>query len=479
MKAWDRLSLRGRLAVLYAALLIVSVVLVGAYSYWNIWQLFISSKSSHLRARAKPVIEHWLMDKGLAASDSPGLNLKPRDALVLARDLTSRDAVAIVLNRDGKIIASGRRLPEEPSAPPPDDRYVRKALSGKNEITYRSQVGGEPVLVLLVPLRPQPTSRQVLGVIQISALLKDINQILFRHGATLIAMVAVILILGIAAGFWFIGISLKDLRGLLTACDQVRMGNFTQRARLTGRRDEIGQLAESFNQMVDRLEATFASQQRFVANAAHELLTPLTGLRGSLEVLLRGAQDDPAAAARLSRGMFGEVNRLIRLCDQLLGLSRLEGSSNIRRQRVILSEFFDNFRQQAEVLARGRSLVIEQGPFVKVSADPDLFKQMLLNLLSNALRYSPPETPVTLGWKLLPGQVEIRVCDQGSGMDDETLSHIFEPFYRGKTTGVAAEKGAGLGLALAKSMVEAHGGAIRIESRPGKGTTVFFALPLE
>jgi len=478
MKAWEKLSLRARLGLLYAALLIFSVVLVGCYSYWNIWQLFISNKSSHLRARAKPIIEHWILDNDLAKPDFPYLNLNPQNALVLSRDLTSRDAVAIILNRKGEVIANGKRLPEEPEAPPPDKKYLHRALSGENEVTYLSQVNGKPVLVLLIPLRLQPGSSLIFGVVQISVMLTDINQILFSHGAMLIALVATILISGIIAGFWLIGVSLKDLHGLLATCNQISKGNFSRRVSVKNRRDEIGQLATSFNRMIDQLEATFASQQRFVVNAAHELLTPLTGLRGSLEVMLRGAQDDPASTARLSKGMYKEVNRLIRLCEQLLGLSRLESLSNVHKQSIVLPEFFNDFEPQAQVLARGRSLIIKQGPYARVSADPDLLKQILLNLLSNALRYSSPETAVVISWKLLPEQVEIWVSDQGEGMDKETLSHILEPFYQGKSTIASGEKGIGLGLSLAKSMVEAHEGAIRVESEPGKGTTVFFTLPL-
>jgi two-component system OmpR family sensor kinase len=312
-----------------------------------------------------------------------------------------------------------------------------------------------------------------------SSTLADINTSLFRHGSMLIGLTAVILILGTAAGFWLIGMSLKDLQALLTACNQISRGNFSKRVPVRNSRDEIGRLAASFNQMAGRIEDAFSSQQRFVANAAHELLTPLTGLRGSLEVLLRGAQDDPAAAARLSRGMYREVNRLIRLCEQLLGLSRLESPSNIRKEHVVLPDFFQDFKSQARILAQDRPLVIQQGPHVKVWADPDMLKQILLNLLSNALRYSPPETPVVISWRLLPDRVEIRVADQGKGMDAETMSHVFEPFYQGKSAGISGEKGIGLGLCLARSMVEAHQGTIWVRSEPGRGTTVFFTLPLE
>ena len=479
MRIWEKLPLRVRLGLFYAVLLIISVGLVGCYSYWNIWQLFISNKSSHLRAQAKPIIEHWLVDNDLDNEAFSQLKFNPQNALVLARDLTSHNTVAVVLNRTGDIIANGKQLPEEPEAPVPDKRYFRRAISGENEVTYRSQVKGKPVLVLLIPLRPQPTSSQIFGVVQMSTLLTDIKEILFRHGAMLVSLVAVILFMGISIGFWLIGVSLKDLKGLLISCDRISKGNFSQWIPIKNPCDEIGQLAVSFNQMVEKLEAAFSSQKRFVINAAHELMTPLTGLRGSLEVLLRGAQDDPSARARLLKGMYKEVNRLIRLCEQLLGLSRLENMTNVRKQSIVLSEFFSEFESQAQVLACEHSVVIRQGPYVRVLADPDLLKQILLDLLSNALRYSPTEAPVVIGWKLLPEEVEIWVSDKGQGMDTETLSHIFEPFYQGKLRVVSDNKGIGLGLSLAKSMIEAHGGAVRIDSSPSEGTTVSFTIPLE
>jgi len=479
MRFWEKLSLRARLGLLYAALLAISVVVVGGYSYWNIWQLFIRNKSCHVRARAKPVIEHWLRDNGLAKADSSLSPLKSQTALLLARDLTSRDTVAIIVNRKGDIIANGKRLPEEPVAPAPDEQYLRRALSGENEVTYRGQVKGKPVLVMLIPLRPHPASARVFGVVQMSTTLADIKAILFRHGAMLVSLMAIILILGITTGFWLIGISLRDLQGLLASCNQISRGNFSKVVSVKNRHDEIGQLALSFNHMLEKLEAAFASQRRFVANAAHELMTPLTGLRGSLEVLLRGAQDDPAAIARLSRGMYKEVNRLIRLCEQLLGLSRLENTVNVCKQPLVLSEFFDDFIARARLLAGERSVVLQPGVDARISADPDLLQQVLLNLLSNALRYSATETLIVISWKLLPQEVEIRVSDQGQGIDAEILPHIFEPFYQGKSVVVSGEKGIGLGLSLAKAMVEAHQGTIRITSEPGEGTTVYFTLPLQ
>ncbi len=431
-----------------------------------------------MRARAKPIIEHWLENQKLTNTDSIYFKFNAQKALVLARDLTSRNSVAIILNPQGKVIADGRRLPEEPVAPHPALQYFKRALSGMNEITYWSKVNEKPVLVILIPLRPQPDSKTVFGVIQESTSLSDIYAILFRHGSMQIAAMAMVLVLGIFLGYWLIGLSLKDLQNLSLACRKIAEGNFTQRAVISKRKDEIGRLAESFNLMIDKLENLFNSQKRFVANAAHELLTPLTGLKGSLEVLLRGAQEDPRDLNRLSKGMYKEVNHLIRVCDQLLGLSQLDSTANVEKQYIDLTVFIREFEQQAKPLLFNRVLSIREGPSLSLMADPDMLEQILFNLLTNALRHSSQQSSLVISWKLIPDFVEIRFSDRGEGMDEETLEHVFEPFYRLRSSANIRKKGAGLGLALTKSMVETQGGFIRIESEYGKGTTVFFTLPL-
>ncbi len=471
-------SLRTKLVLLYAVLLIFSVIVVSYYSYWNIWQLLVTNKISHLRAGAKPVIEHWLMQQEIKYPNFTQFKLNTKTALELAHDLTSRDTAAIILNKKREIIANGKRLSEEPAAPVSDVKYFNKAMSGANEIIYLKKIKGRRALVFLIPIRPKPGSSKILGIIQISTSLYDINHILFIHASRQIIMVGIILIAGILSGYYLVGINLKELRNLSAACQEIAKGNFTQRAGSGNQEGEIGKLSNAFNLMSDKLESFFDSQKRFAANAAHELLTPLTGLRGSLEVLLRGAQDDPETVNRLSKGMHKEVCHLIKLCDHLLGLSSLENTSNISKKHIDLNEFIEEFREKAKYLAKNHPIVIEKGPSITLLADSGLLEQILFNLLSNAVRYSPVQTPIILGWKLIPGYVELWVADQGQGMDKDIVLHVFEPFYRGKKQNSANGKGTGLGLGLARSMVEAHGGTIHIASAPDKGTTVSFTLPL-
>ncbi len=479
MRIWNRVSLRARLVIFYTILLMSCVSLVAAFSYWNIWELFVRDRASHLRARAKPIIEHWMEKTGLDKKYSWDLPFLSEEAKELARDLTSKESVAIVIDKRGNIVAKGKFLPEEPSSVPVEKKYLFRALGGENEVTYLTSVGGRSVVVVLIPLRIYPGSSHIFGVVQINSFLTKIRGILFRHGIMLIGLVSIVLLVGSLIGLWLIGINLKALNQLVITCNQISKGNLSKRVEVQQKNDEIVHLATSFNRMIDRIEAIFASQQRFVANSAHELLTPLTGIKGSLDVLFRGGQDEINTRNKLLKGVYGEVNRLIHLCHQLLTLSRLQSfSSAVQKEPVVLSKFLEELKIELHSIFKGQTLVVEEGPYVKIYADPILLKQIFLNLISNAWRYSSYSMPVTLGWRLCPKELEMWVEDRGEGMDREVISHIFERFYQGCTSQKFKYKGMGLGLSLTKAMVEAHGGRIWVESQKGKGSCFFFTLPL-
>ncbi len=484
---WKRLSLRLRLTILYSGLLTLLLVILCATFFVDTRNLLVEITASHIRATAKPVIEHWLYGKKLAGSGVKGKSSKvsanhlKQIAGFLARDLTSRNTVALVLDKKGAILASGRVLKEEPIPPSPVPFYYRQALSGKNEVTYILSKDGKNILVILIPLRGAPGSANIVGVAQLSSPLTRIEAILYRHGITLIAGTLMTLLLGTALGLLAISSALGDLRQMITTCQNITEGKLDQRVNLPERSDEVGQLAEAFNKMVERLEDAFSAQKRFVASAAHELRTPLTALRGSVEVLMRGAQDDPGAVASLCQGMHREIMRLTGLCEKLLDLARLEISANVRKEKIVISEFLRDFLEQGKVLASNRILRVEEGPFLCVEADPHLLKQIMFDLVQNAVRYTDKGGCITLGWKLRENAAELWVKDNGYGILAEDISRIFEPFYRGKNvpgTGKPVQ-GSGLGLALVKAMVEAHGGTITVESEPNRGSTFSITLPFK
>ena len=478
---WKSLSLRLRLTILYAGLLTLLLTILGATFFVDTRNLLIENTASYIRATAKPVIEHWLYGKKFPEKNKYIVSddYLRKIARFMARDLTSRNTAALVLDKQGKILANGKLLKEEPAPPSPDPFFYRQALSGKNEITYILSEKDKHVLVVLIPLRSAPGSDRILGVAQLSSPLTQVEATLYRHGVTLAAGTIITLLLGTVLGLLAVSSALGELRQMIVTCQNITEGRLDRRIDLTGRSDEVGQLAEAFNKMVERLEAAFSAQRRFVASAAHELRTPLTAIRGSLEVLLRGAQDDPGSVANLCQGMYKEVIRLGRLCEKLLDLARLEISVNVCKEDVVLSDFFENFSEQIKLIASGRKVLIEKGPYVTLKADPHLLKQVVFDLVQNAVQHTDEGGRLTIGWKLGVDAVQIWVEDNGHGILPEDLPRIFEPFYRGKEVSDHKErpKGSGLGLTLVKTMVEAHGGKITVSSKVNEGTRFVIELP--
>ncbi len=481
MNRWANLPLRIRLTFLYMGLLALLLSLLETFLYWDTRRFLIQTTATRLRAQAKPVIERWLYSDGAPPSIPPlptNAAHLAQIAAPLARDLTSRDTAALVLARDGTPLAEGRLLPEEPSPPPPIPHLLRRALSGENEITYITTADGQRTLIILIPLRATPGSTEILGVVQISTSLAPVEQILARQRLLLGLGGAVTLGAGTLLGLWLTSSTLSGLTRMVETCRRIAEGDLSQRVNLPHHRDEVGMLARAFDEMVSRLEALFEAQRRFVANAAHELRTPLTALQGSLEVLMRGAQDDPAAVARLTQGMYREVTRLSRLCEQLLDLSRLESAAHLHRRPLEIVPYFDALLPQLRLLVREGTLRVEHGPAATLYADPDALTQVIFNLVANAVQHNAPGVTLTLGWAVEGAAVRFWVTDDGAGIPPQDLPHIFEPFYRGDHSRSRRRGGAGLGLALTRAIVEASGGHIRVRSHPGAGTTFTFTLPL-
>ncbi len=473
MNIWQNLSLRSRLTILYSGLLIVIVVILGITFFIDTKGLLIEITASHIRARAKPIIEHWLYRKHNLPPTSHYLK---KIADYLARDLTSKNTTALILDSKGRIIANGKRLPEEPSPPKPNAKYYLKALGGENEITYIVSQDSQHTLVVLIPLRQSPTSSNILGIAQLSCPLSPVEHILLSHTLYLSGISIMIICIGSVFIFLLTTSSLKGLVDVINTCKKISKGNLKQRVNLPKTKDEIGKLASAFDHMVERIESIFESQHRFIANAAHELRTPLTALRGSLEVLLRRSQNDPEATARLLYGMYHEVIRLHQLCEQLLDLARLDISSKIQKEPLKIDEFLKEFFKQAKLLTNTHNLSLSKGPNVTIFADPNLLRQVMFNLLSNAIQNTSAHGSISLGWKKVSGYVEIWVQDTGKGIDPEDLPFIFEPFYRGKEN-TSGKKGTGLGLAIVKATVEAHGGYVKVDSQKGKGTRFTIVIP--
>jgi signal transduction histidine kinase len=246
----------------------------------------------------------------------------------------------------------------------------------------------------------------------------------------------------------------------------------------TRSRDEVGRLATAFNRMSGELENLEQSRRDLVANVSHELKTPITAIRAHLENLLDGVeQPDPATIGV----MLAQIERLGRLVDQLLDLSRLEsGEVPLRFEAIPLQRLVDDLISEIDMAIPGRGVQVRNdvpADLPALSADRERIHQVLFNLVDNAVRFTSVGGSVTVSARRRNGSVEVAVTDTGAGIRPEHLPRLFERFYRADPARARGDGGTGIGLAIARSVVEAHGGHIRAESEPGLGSVFTFDLP--
>jgi signal transduction histidine kinase len=288
-----------------------------------------------------------------------------------------------------------------------------------------------------------------------------------------VASVAVLAFLLAAGVAWpFAGRLLHPLVDMArTASTIAEVGDLTRRIAPSVGRDEVGQLTLAFNRMLDRLEAAFRRERRFIREASHELRTPITICRGHLEVL--GESPSSEELRETIALVVEELGRMSRVVEDMTTLARAEAPDFLRPQPVTLDRFLDEVAVKAETLMTGR-LSVERVPTgATLMADPQRLTQALINLLQNAAVHTPPHTPVTL--RLVPERQAWRfeVADEGGGLSPALEDTVFQPFRRGNT----GAPGSGLGLAIVKGIAEAHGGSAGLDNRPGHGATFWIRVP--
>lgn len=293
--------------------------------------------------------------------------------------------------------------------------------------------------------------------------------------------VCVALLLATVGGLWLTQTALAPLRLVIAVSHRIAAGDLSQRVNLPQRRDETGQLAAAFDEMVAQLEDAFAAQRQFVADASHELRTPLTAIGGSLDVLLMAPEGDPETSRRVLHGMRREVQRLTRLVADLLTLTRLDARRPLRLQAVDLAALAREVAEGMGALKKNRQVVIETDGGTKCQGDADQLKQVFFNLLDNAIHSTDAEKGViTLRVQGLEHSIRVAISDNGAGIPGQAQPHVFERFYRVDRARTRASGGSGLGLAIVKAIVDGHGGSVApVESELGHGTTIQFTLPRE
>lgn len=317
------------------------------------------------------------------------------------------------------------------------------------------------------------------GYLEAGLSLDRLDQSMDRLRLILTVMSVIGLMAALFGGWVIAGSALRPVSAMATTARAIALSRgFSRRLPQLGRRDELGQLADTFNEMLASLDSAYRAQQRFVADASHELRTPLTTIQGNLELLERAKQVGEAERSEIVTHLRQEAARMGRLVADLLVLARADAGQGLKMTPVEIDRLLLDVFREARVMASGQKVSVTELDQLQVQGDPDRLKQLLLILVDNALKYTPSEGQVQLGLRSEPGAAVVSVSDTGIGIDAEDLPHVFERFYRADRARAREAGGTGLGLSIAHWIAERHGGSLSVESTPGRGSTFTVRLPL-
>jgi len=458
-------SVRIRLTLWYAGVLALSLIAFAIVIYYAAGNIFHERQDESLRSTAQTVASAYLEELGETHSQSTA-------GKVVLAEITFPNRYVQLNDNAGDPIAASANLAGSTIAIPSPVLADARARGFSN-----ASVNG--LRVTVVPL----SSDQTLGYAAVAEPLSVIEDGLSELRRDLFAGVVLVLLLASVGGYFLARKSLAPVASMNSQTQRISAENLSARLDVTNPRDELGQLATTINDLLTRLENAFKEQQRFIADASHELRTPLAVLRGETEVALGKTRTVEEYQQSLSL-IQDEAERLSRIVEDLFILARqpINTRAALNKERVSLNDAVRDCARAAQVLAfrKGVRLKLENdSPSIALNGDEDLIKRMLLNLLDNAVKYTPAGGEISLALVRQNGNAEIVVRDTGIGIPAEAQPRVFDRFYRVDKARARTMGGAGLGLSIAQWIVEVHGGSINLSSTPGHGSTFRIVLPTQ
>jgi two-component system OmpR family sensor kinase len=323
------------------------------------------------------------------------------------------------------------------------------------------------------------------GTTIIAVPLADVDHTLHRLFVVEALVVAGVLAALAALSWWLVRLGLRPLDRIARTAGAIAKGDLSQRVEPANERTEVGRLGLALNAMLAQIEKAFRKQEqsegrlrRFLADASHELRTPLQSIRGYAELYRLGASKDPGKAAQSMDRIESEAARMGQLVENLLTLARLDQLPEISRKRVELTQLVAEAVEDSRAAAPERHIEFRSDGPVSMLGDPSQLKQVVSNLLRNALVHTPPATEIDVRVGAEGPNAVIDVRDHGRGLPTDDANALFERFWRAEPGRGRGAAGAGLGLSIVRAIVEAHGGSVRATNAPGGGALFTVQLPL-
>jgi heavy metal sensor kinase len=448
-------SVKFRLTIWYLAVMVVLLLLFGMMSYFMVSQSLYQGLDDSLKTRALALensLDVWNGHIGL------GITLEPSELVLL-------------YGGDGSLLQGfgwGVKVPNI-------DTLVAQALESHASFFTARTENGQEIRFYVAPL----ASESGIGAIVVGRSLAAVTEVLERFMNILIIAGLTTMALAGSGGFFMANRVLKPVERMRRTAHEIGEGDLSRRIEVNSE-DELGRLASTLNHMIARLEAAFSRQRQFTADASHELRTPLAIVQAESTLALRKkrTQEDYRRSLEL---ISQEAEHMSAVVGKLLYLARIDaGKDQMNLERINLRELLTELSSHIEVLAREKGLEFKLAPLedLTVGGDKVKLEQLFLNLLENAIRYTPSGGSISASIVREGKTAVIAIKDTGIGISKEHIPHLFERFYRVDKARSRDEGGAGLGLAICQHIVEVHNGRIEVESQIGKGSTFFVSLPL-
>lgn len=468
------LSLRGRLLVVTAALVALGLAVADGATFFLL-------RSSLIHRIDQQLLGSQDFAARFLGEASRGF---PLGGFAFARRERSDAPVtyAAVLDASGETVLS-RSFALGTVDPPALPSALPGAIASKSDepaVLFTTRGKGRSLRYRVMAASLGHTQGTLVLAVPLTEVDATLRRLLLVEGGVTVGVIAA----AVALALWLIRVGLRPLSRMEDTATQIAAGSLSRRVEPADEGTEVGRLGRALNDMLERLETAFAQREaserrlrRFVADASHELRTPLTSIRGYAELFRRGADARPDDLAKSMRRIEEESTRMGGLVDDLLLLARLDQGRPLEREPVDLVRVAADSVEDARVIERDRPIEFDAPESLIVQGDDRRLRQLVANLVNNALVHTPPGTPIHVRVAHEDGEAMLEVADEGPGLDPESAARVFDRFFRIDESRSRHGGGAGLGLSIVAAVAEAHGGRAWIDTAPGTGARFRVAFP--